>query len=196
MLTPEEMAQAGAKLATSDDALARIARIASQQLAAELLVAEIEDKLATAKKTLRSISETDLPQAMAEAGIKTFTTQDEYIITVKDEVSCSIPAARAADAFQWLDKNGFGGLIKTDVITKFNRDQRKEADKIAKLIGKQGFDANIKQYVHPQTLKSFIMERLEDTAGPAVPLDLFGAFPYNVAVIKPTKKRKLSQTGN
>lgn len=190
----DRMAGAEINRQAGDSALARVAQIAAQQLAIEVEVAQIEDQLRSAKARLLEVSRTDLPEAMREAGLLKFTTQDEYEIEVKDEVACSIPASKAAAAYRWLEKHDFGGIIKTDVVVKFGREEEQEAKDFAAAAEQEGHTAIYERKIAPQTLKAFIKERLADQEGPAIPLDLFGAFPFSVAVIKPTKKRK-QQTG-
>lgn len=190
----DRMAGAEVKSTGSDTALARVAEIAQQQLDIELECAQLEDQLRDAKARLLTVSRTDLPEAMREAGMLKFTTQDEYEISVKDEVSCSIPSDKSEAAFKWLEDHNFAGIIKTDVTVKFGKEEEEEAKELAMALTADGCDASFAMKVAPQTLKAFIKERLADAEGPAIPLDLFGAFPYSVAVIKPTKKRK-QQTG-
>lgn len=175
--------------AASDSALALVSSLAAIQLERERDVADAEDALNAAKDALRQVKEVDLPEAMKEAGVKTFTTVDGAVVTCKNEVQVNITEANRPAAFQWLIDNGFGGLLKLDVEIHFDRGDRDKAEKLAAQLSKKGIDTVVKQNVHPQTLKSFAKERIADTESDIVfPLDLFGARPYSVSSIKPGKK--------
>lgn len=175
--------------AASDSALALVSSLAAIQLERERDVADAEDALNAAKDALRQVKEVDLPEAMKEAGVKTFTTVDGAVVTCKNEVQVNITEANKPAAFQWLIDNGFGGLLKLDVEIHFDRGDRDKAEKLAAQLSKKGIDTVVKQNVHPQTLKSFAKERIADTESEIVfPLDLFGARPYSVSSIKPGKK--------
>ncbi len=175
--------------AASDSALALVSSLAAIQLERERDVADAEDALSAAKDALRQVKEVDLPEAMKEAGVKTFTTVDGAVVTCKNEVQVNITEANRPAAFQWLIDNGFGGLLKLDVEIHFDRGDRDKAEKLAAQLSKKGIDTVVKQNVHPQTLKSFAKERIADTESDIVfPLDLFGARPYSVSSIKPGKK--------
>jgi len=175
--------------AASDSALALVSSLAQIQLERERDVANAEDALAEAKRQLTQVKEVDLPEAMKEAGVKTFTTVDGTVVTVKNEVQVSITEANKPAAFAWLIDHGFGGLLKLDVEIHFDRGDREKAEKLAAQLAKKGIDTVVKQNVHPQTLKSFAKERIADTESDLeFPLELFGARPYSVSSVKPSKK--------
>lgn len=141
-------------------------------------VAYLEEQLALAKADLRQVEQEDLPDLMAELGLETFRLKSGELIEVKREVECSISEERRAAAHQWLLSKGFGGLIKTEVVTTFGRGEIEEAQQLAAEIAENtGHAPQVVERVHPSTLKSFIKEQLE--AGHAVPFDLFGVRPFN-----------------
>lgn len=172
-----------------DDAgLAAVSKLAQMQMERERDVAAAEDALRDAKDALRQIAEVDLPEAMREVGIKTFTTIDGLVVTVKPEVQVSISVANRPAAYQWLIDNGFGGLLKLDVELHFDRGDREKAEKLAEQLRKKKLDVNVNQSIHAQTLKAFAKERIADTeSNIEFPLELFGARPYTVATVKPKK---------
>lgn len=172
----------------SNSGLAEISALAKAQYEAAMNVAELEDALKEAKKTLRRISEEDLPQAMEQVGVLDFTTSDGLAITLKPDVQCSIPAPRREEAYEWLISNGFGGIIKSDLELMFDREERAKAEKLAEQLTKKGYTVTLNSSIHAQTLKAFVKERMADTeAELEFPLDLFGARPYKVATVKPRK---------
>lgn len=135
-------------------------------------VQSLEDQLATAKADVRRVEQEDLPQLMSELGLETFRLKSGEVIEVKSEIDCAITEERRAAAHKWLTQHGFGGLIKTEVVVKFGRDEHDAAVACAESIG-----GEMTERVHPATLKAFIKEQL--AAGAAVPFDLFGVYPYS-----------------
>jgi hypothetical protein len=182
--------QKGVKVAdVSDKGLALCASLARIQLQREQDVAAAEDALATAKEALQQVKEVDLPEAMREVGLKTFTTEDGAVVTIHPEVQVAISVANRPAAYQWLIDNGFGGLLKLNVSLHFDRGDREKAEKLAAQLIKKGIEVDVEQSVHAQTLKAFAKERMADTESELeFPLDLFGARPYTVAKIKKAKE--------
>ncbi len=135
-------------------------------------VSDLETQLAVAKETARRVEQEDLPQLMSELGLETFKLTSGELVEVKPDVACGITDARREAAHAWLVDNGFGGLIKTEVVVKFGKDEHEAAVACAETVGGEMIER-----VHPATLKSFIKEQLE--AGRAVPFDLFGIHPLN-----------------
>lgn len=186
----DQMAGVAAEVKSSDGALARISEIAKTQFEQMVEVARLEDALKEAKKVLFTISTVDLPEAMKEAGIEEFTTTDGLEIKTKPDVQCGIPAPRREEAYEWLIKHDFGGIIKSDLELLFDREERKKAEKLAADLTKKGYTVTLNNSIHAQTLKAFVKERMADTeSGIEFPLDLFGVFPYTVATVKPKKTR-------
>lgn len=149
-------------------------------------VESLEAQLDTAKADLRKVEQEDLPDLMAELGLETFRLKSGELIEVKQEVDCSITEERRAAAHTWLLSKGFGGLIKTEVVTTFGRGEIEAAQQLAADIAENtGHAPAVVERVHPSTLKSFIKEQM--AAGAAVPFDLFGVRPY--AKVKITLKK-------
>lgn len=176
------------QVGTTDEGLALISALAQAQWDAALKVAQCEDELKEAQKELRQVSEVDLPEAMKQAGVKEFTTSGNLTIKLKEDVNVGIAAPRREEAYRWLADHDFGGLIKSELALQFDRDHLDDAEKLAAELQQQGYEIDLTQNIHYQTLKAFVKERLADTESSVdFPLDLFGARPYQVAVVKPRK---------
>ena len=179
--------------ANSNAGLAVVASIAKLQHEAALRVATLEDDLKEAKAHHRKISEVDLPEAMAEYGLKTLVTVDDLEVKLKDDVNVNITKEHQPAAYDWLMKHGFSGLIKAEISISFNREELNNAIKLADKIKKQGYEPLMSQSIHAQTLKAFVKEQLAiippDNTPPdkLFPSDLFGARPYTVATVKSRK---------
>lgn len=178
----------GVQVSASNEGLALISSLAQAQYDAALEVARLEDELSSAKEQLRIVAEVDLPEAMKECGVKDFTTTAGLTVKLKEDVNVGIAAPRREEAYQWLIDHEFGGLIKSQLGMSFDRDHLSDAVKLAEKLKKQGYEIDMSQSVHYQTLKAFVKERMADTDSELVfPLDLFGARPFQVAVVKPRK---------
>jgi hypothetical protein len=160
--------------------LQRVVQLAELLLKLRENVERLEGELETAKKDMRRVEQEDLPDLMQELGLQTFKLTTGETIEIKQDVECGISEERRARAHGWLTEHGFGGLIKTEVVAKFGRDQREAAVACAEKIG-----GEMVERVHPSTLKSFIKEQME--AGRAIPFDLFAIHPFNR--VKITSKR-------
>lgn len=56
-----------------------------------------------------------LPPLFHDASVDTVKTLNGYTVNISDDVSVSIPADRKADAYDWLDKNGYGDIIQSTI---------------------------------------------------------------------------------
>lgn len=149
-------------------------------------VQELEDQLKDAKEMLRMTEREDLPMLMAELGISELKLEDGSVVKVVEEVDCRISDATRERALKWLADNGFGGLIKTQVVAVFGRGERDQALKAFEKLVDEPADVSLKEEVHPSTLKAFVKEQI--AAGTALPLDAFNVFFYNKATLKAAKK--------
>jgi hypothetical protein len=153
-----------------------------QLLADQAALAEKQDKL---DKILRE----RIPDIMEELGLEDFKMSDGAKISVKEDVKCSISEERKPEAFGWLRAHDYDGIIKTAVAVNFGKGEAAEAEKARQALIAAGYtDAEIKDSVHPSTLKSFVKERLE--AGDKIPLETFGVFEFRIAKITPPKAPK------
>lgn len=144
-------------------------------------VDELEARLKQAKAALARTQTEDLPAMMDEIGLQEFRLQSGYRISIKDDVKCGITAATRDRAHKWLLEHGFGGLIKTSVELLFGRGEVEAAHELARRLHNEHPDLDVKEVVHPSTLKAFINEQLAE--GKNVPADLFNLHPYRKAVI-------------
>jgi hypothetical protein len=56
-----------------------------------------------------------MPPLFHDASVDTVKTLNGYTVNISDDVSVSIPADRKGDAYDWLDKNGYGDIIQSTV---------------------------------------------------------------------------------
>lgn len=185
-----------------------------------LLEAEIADdtvKLAEKNEKLKKLTQKTVPGIMKELQLKSFKLKDGSELLVEDKIQASIPAAKKAEAFEWLEKYHFDGIIKTSVSVSFGKGEMEKAKEAQKVLAEKGVIATIDRSVHPATLTSFVKERLaaaaeeqaekpeapetvgdgfDDAPGeetlkiPNLPQDIFSVFEFEQCKIKLPKKKK------
>lgn len=164
--------------------LERVVAMAELMVAKEEEFAEAEKALAELKAVVLRLEREDLPMLMAEVGLRELTLTSGKKITLKEDVDAKITEANKPNAFAWLLEHGYGGIIKTLVSVQFGKGEHDEAAKIQNALQAKYKDRTVvlDENVHPMTLKAFVKERMG--AGEAVPIDLFGVYPYTKAVVK------------
>lgn len=160
--------------------LQRAAQLAEIILEQRAEVDRLDQALGDAKATLRRLEQEDLPDLMQELGVDAFRLASGETVDVRQEVDCAITETRRSEAHDWLLRNGFGGLIKTEVVVRFGKGEHAQAVAAAEAVG-----GELQERVHPSTLKAFVKEQM--AAGHPVPFDLFGVHPYHKVRI--TKQR-------
>lgn len=165
--------------------LARIVKLAELLVVQQAAYEALEQQTKDAKAALLRTQREDLPTLMAEAGLQELKLSDGSVVRVQEDCDARISEATRAPAMQWLDSNGFGGLIKTRIALSLGRGQREEAVALRDSIAKTHPEVELKEEVHPQTLKAFVKEQLSH--GAPVPMDLFNVHPYSKATIKKGK---------
>jgi hypothetical protein len=145
-------------------------------------VAVLEEKLKALKETERGLSEQSIPNLMQEAGYSEMKLVDGTAISVKPFYAASISKAKEEEAFDWLRDNGYGDLIKNNVVLQFGKAQDKDANNLVNELKSKGHNVSQKMKVEPMTLKAFVRNEIEQ--GKSVPMDLLGVFIGNKTTIK------------
>jgi hypothetical protein len=169
-------------LKVSDDQVSGIGALAKRAKLLEKEIADLEDSLKEKSEQYRKITEQTIPEAMAEAGMKSFRMGDGSSIDVKPFYSASIPKARQAEAYSWLRDHGYDDIIKNTVSVRFGRGEDELCARLLNLLGEQGYPVEQAQKIEPQTLKAWVKERVEK--GQPLDSELFGVFIGQKASIK------------
>ena len=170
----------------SEDAMARLSKLAQDQLDAIALVESLEQQLKDAKASLRAISEHRLPDLMDELELEEFKTKNGTEIKVGEAIRGSIPEDNKEKAFAYLEETNNGKIIKNQFVIEFGKGDEAWAKKFQRDLNrrKKKLNTKVKKSVHPQTLYGFVREQLE--AGVDFPMDLFGVFRQRFAKVKIT----------
>ena len=166
----------------SDGALATISGLAQQYFAAEGDVDRLEKQLKSAKSRFDNIRDKLLPEAMDNAGVKDFTLTDGRKITLKEEMTCSVPASRKGEILQKLRDDGEGDLISNVLTVEIDKGKDNMAAALVDEAKKLGFEPKRDESVNTGTLKARLKQRVE--AGDEVDLSFYGAHLVRRAKIK------------
>jgi len=75
----------------------------------------LKEEKATLEKEYDRLRLGEIPECMDAEGIGNITLEGIGRITLTSDVYASIPATMREDAYDWLDANGHGGIIKPTV---------------------------------------------------------------------------------
>jgi hypothetical protein len=154
--------------------LGTVTALARSQLRLHEKVLASEAETKKLKEELRSIQEDLLPAAMTELGLNSVELNDGSKVAVKPFYGASINKENLDQAFDWLNNEGFGDLIKNVVTASFSRGEENSAQLLADELEGSGHRVNTKKWVEPMTLKAFVREQVEN--GTDLPQDLFNVF--------------------
>jgi hypothetical protein len=151
----------------------------------EKAINDLEQKLKDEKKALLKMTDEDLPTMLAEIGLSSMKLDDGSEVTVKQTYGASILVDNRPAAYDWLRERGYDDIIKNTVACQFGRGEDDKASAFKAFAEKEGFLAEQKTEIHPQTLRAFVKERVEH--GDDFPMELFGAYIGQRAVVKRSK---------
>jgi len=164
------------------EGLTSIAALARQIRDKEETISRLEGTLKEEKKTLLKLTDEEMPAMLAEIGISSFSLDDGSTVEVKQTYGASILVNNRPAAYEWLREHGYDDIIKNTVFCQFGRGEDDLASSFAAFAQQQGYVPEQKTEIHPQTLRAFVKERVEE--GDAFPMELFGAWVGQRAVIK------------
>ena len=150
---------------------------------------KVEGELKEAKKKLLKMTDEDLPTMMTEANTIKFVMEDGSEVSIKPQYGASIRVDNRPTAYQWLRDNGFGYLIKNQIIVSFGVDEDEIATEFMNFIEghlkvkyqKENLVSQVEK-IEPMSLRTWVKERNEN--GEEFPMELFGAYIGQRAVIK------------
>jgi hypothetical protein len=158
-----------------DDMVKKAARIKDQ-------IDDLQYQLEAVTEQYNFIVRDTIPDIMAEMGIEKAVMGDGTAVSLSLSVH---PSIASPAAFEWLDMNGYGGIIKTQCALSFSRSEREEANALIEKLAELGYETELKETVHPMTLKSWAKERIE--AAEPVPADLITINAFTEAKLKKGK---------
>ena len=165
-----------------NSSLATVSKLARAIAVKEKEINSLDEQLKAAKKEMLKLTDEELPGAMAEVGLASFTLDDGSEINVKPTYGASILVKNRPAAYEWLRENGYDDIIKNTVSCDFGRGEDDLASSFKALAEKEGHVPQQNTGIHSSTLRAFVKERVEN--GDQFPMELFGAWVAQRAVIK------------
>ena len=162
--------------------LSLVSTLANKQVKLAQELASLEEAVKAKKEEFRATSEQELPEAMQAAGLSELVLSTGEKITISEFYNAHISKVNQETAYNWLVSNGHAGLIKNEVSLKFARDQERIAEETVLALKARGLSPEVRQSVHPSTLKAFVKEQL--TSGKDIPSEPFGIYIGSKAIIK------------
>lgn len=146
----------------------------------------LEERSKLKKEEYRELAEKTLPEAMQQAGLNSFELKNGYSIGLQDIISASINDENREAAHGWLREQGFGDIIKNEVIVSFGKEEDEKASYLCEELQKRALQVLQQEKVHPSTLKAFVKERIKN--GEELPADTFKLFVGVAARVNKGKK--------
>jgi hypothetical protein len=162
-----------------DNLLASINAAAHELQQAEERLETAQDDVKEKTLLVKRISEVILPELMTSAVTMDHTTLDGLRIQMAEKVRASILVAQSDDALAWLEEQGYGHLIKRQIIIEFGREDEAWAKKFLADCAKRKKPLlmTVKRAVHANTLTAFVKDCMKN--GIEVPDNLFSIFRQN-----------------
>jgi len=167
-----ELAEQAAEVLPQDDALRQISELVARTLELECAIAAREEAISSCKRDLRKITDDLLPCAMQEVGMEEFTTTSGQTIKLQTVYGGTIGkgrnesdedhATRRTEALRWLTLNRHDGIITNKMSLSLPRGESTLANRIVDYVATSfGVDLDLREDIHPQTLKSFVREQMQ-----------------------------------
>lgn len=163
---------------------------------AELEIAGLEERLEVLGKEQNNRIHEELPALFQGIGIDRLGIGAEGNLPAYDAVlspyykaniSADWPKERQDAGFDWLEKEGFGDLVKNTFVVQLGRGDEKKAKKLRELLQKAGFEFENKRAVPWNTLTSFVKEQVE-VKQKTPNLEVIGATVGKIVKLKPRKE--------
>ena len=169
----EEELSSSLGLLPDDEKLLQVSQMVREMLEYEAKERNLLEESKQAGKRKRFYSEKAIPEALNALGLSGVTLDDGRKVTVTPEVYVDLTDENREAAFQWMEDEGYGDLIKTQVLCTFGRGEREQAQEVSELLVSSGWQAESKDTVHYQTFRAWAKDLL--TQGVTLP-EFFNAY--------------------
>lgn len=166
----------------TNEQLVQIHALAVEQMRLEVEIETKTQELDELKKSLRKIEQGSLPDAIQQAGLSEVKTSAGDMITVKEDITVSVPKARLHDIVQWLNDNKHGDIVTGKVYVEIPKNGDNEKKAAIQALIDAGLEPAEETNVNTATLKSILRDHLKK--GENIDLAHFGGFAWRKAIIK------------
>lgn len=146
----------------------------------------LTSKLKKKKALHRELGQVVIPDCMDKLGLEGLSMSNGRQVSVKEKYSASLTGNFRIPAIEWLNENGYGEIINTEVRT-FCGQSPDLADEIKDYIeSKYNVKTISEGKLNTNTFKAVVKEALEE--GKQVPLDKIGVYRFRETTVKESKK--------
>jgi hypothetical protein len=147
-------------------------------------ISDLEQRLKELDEQRETILKERLPEMLDAIGMREFVLERSgNMPAVKLKlsafysagISAKWPIEKRKAAYTWLDANGHGDLIKTEVAVPFQRESRGQALMLKEKLEEGGYSVEVEEAVHARTLTAWLKEMVE-SGHDLPPLDVIGGF--------------------
>jgi len=159
----------------SDSQMKELSAVITELANLRIRIEKGEALLDGLKKEELRLSTEVVPSKMDEIGFTKVVLPTGQTVSYKPFYSNKINPEREPEAYEWLEENGHGGVIKGQAIFDYRRKERDEMLNILDRIKNEyGLTATVKLGVHHSTLRALTREVIEE--GETFPPDLFNVY--------------------
>lgn len=169
--------------APDTDQLSNISRLAVKQLTLESEVAEATEKLKSKVAELRVVQEQQLPEALQAANCAEFRLATGGKVSLKEELTMSIPKANMPDVIAWLQSTDNGGVVSREMVVNIGKGQDNLLAVLKAKCEELGFAYEVGENANTATVKAIVRRALESAKLKLDDLKMFGAYQLKKAII-------------
>lgn len=152
--------------------LLELSGLVGAQTALEDRLEMLEDQAKKVKERIKQISEVQIPEIMQTIGVRQFTLTNGFKITVKPWYNMTPKEENIAAAYEWLDGNGHGDIVKHSLTLEVRLTQANLLGAIKALAEEGQISHTEKNAIHHMTAGAWVKGQLE--SGQPVPRELLG----------------------
>lgn len=155
-------------------------------------VAMLEEDLKQEQANVRYLIESEIPDALDDAGIAGVVYKDGTRVTIEEEFIPQIKVDDEEAAFNFLRKAGYGDKLKNVITLEYGMKEDGHCRKVFDFIQKHTMSkAHLRTYIHPNSAKALGADLIKK--GVTLPEEI-SIFPLRK--IKLTKPRTSTQDGS
>ena len=128
---------------------------------------------------LRLMDEDIIPELFKNAKVDRVDWEG-HTVTVKEDIRVSILKDNKEAAYDWFERNGHGGVIKSKVLMSFA--ELDDAKELIEYMRQGNYVAELDRNIHHSTLKALVKEIHAD--GKHVDEDIISIYRYNKTTVR------------
>lgn len=172
-----------ADLIPDDNKLQTVSIFAQQMVDLEAELALLAAKANAKMAEYKNIAEKTLPDAMLSAGLSEFKLSNGTVVSIKDDMSVSVPKKNMPLVCGWLRDNNHGDVVKNlvEIPIAKGKGNDERVELLVKTLTALKFTFDRVESVHTGTLKALLKE--QRSKGVELDLKLFGAYEWRKAEV-------------